>query len=395
MEDRVGTIRREKSLETVAGWVQQPRVGVGALHAGEETESFAGQFSGVQRAGVGQRAEGLALDVALLLPLLEVAQRVELGRVLHPLDDLQHRDEENVISSQHLFDKLDQLFAVFFLRFQPRCVEVEAERCAVAIVVTVEVVAQKTSELLAALDVRARVNHVATGQRLVEGRVVATIQLVHDHLPNGVASRWAVVSVAVALVRHAEVESVGPDWHAAQRSGDGCVVNEKLIGHHLELFIAANTQIWSTNADDAAVSNVGKALDNQTGASHLRQPIVVRSLRPIFWLVLVGEREDRDLVAATVQVLDGRVVCVFVRDEESSADLTAVGVLALAVEDVLVQVDVVDVDGAVERDGDHLRHLRRLDVAGNAGAVGRAEAIGEDALGGVAVGRSVRVSLDG
>lgn len=106
-------------LETVAGWVEQPWVGVGALHAGEETESLAGQLAGIQRTGVGQGAVGLALDVALLLPLLEVAERVELSRVLHPLDDLEHRHEEHVVAAKHLLDELDQLFAVFLLRFQP------------------------------------------------------------------------------------------------------------------------------------------------------------------------------------------------------------------------------------------------------------------------------------
>lgn len=109
----------------------------------------------------------------------------------------------------------------------------------------------------------------------------------------------------------------------------------------------------------------------------------------------MGEREDGDLVSLAMQILHGRVVGVLVVHEEGASDLAAVGVLALTVEDVLVQVDVVDVDGTVEGERDHLRHLVGLNVAGDAGAVGRAEAVGQHALGGVAVRRAVRITLDG
>lgn len=271
--------------------------------------------------------------------------------------------------------------------------EVEAQRCAIAVVVTIEVMTQKSSELFATLHVRARINHVTTGKRLVESGVVTTIQLVHDHLPDWVTTRRAVVSVSVALVWHAEVQCIRPNWHSSQRCRDRCVINEELIGHHFELFIATDTQIWSTNADDAAVSNVGKAFDNQTGASHLCQPVVVGSLRPVFRVVFVGQREDGDFMSASVQVLHGRVICVLVRDEESSPDLAAVGILPLAVEEVFVQVDVVDVNGPVKRDRNHLGHLRWLDVAGNAGAVGGTEAVGQDALRCVAIWRSIGIGF--
>ena len=51
---------------------------------------------GGKRAGVGQRAVGLALDVTLLLPLGEVTQGSQLGGVLHPLDDLE--EKQNLVS---------------------------------------------------------------------------------------------------------------------------------------------------------------------------------------------------------------------------------------------------------------------------------------------------------
>ena len=50
-----------------------------------------------------------------------------------------------------------------------------------------------------------------------------------------------------------------------------------------------------------------------------------------------------------------------------------------------VEVNVVAVDGAVKRDGDHLRHLGGVDVAGHPGAIGRTEAVWQLALAQVAI----------
>lgn len=78
---------------------------------------------------------------------------------------------------------------------------------------------------------------------------------------------------------------------------------------------------------------------------------------------------DGDLVALAVHLLDGRVVGVLVGDEEGGLDVASVRVLALPVEDLLVQLDVVVVDGVVEGDGDHLRHVFGGEVSGDGGAV--------------------------
>ena len=48
----------------------------------------AGQLSGAEGAGVGEGAVGLALHVALVLPLGEVPEGGHLCGVLHPLDNL-------------------------------------------------------------------------------------------------------------------------------------------------------------------------------------------------------------------------------------------------------------------------------------------------------------------
>lgn len=83
------------------------------------------------------------------------------------------------------------------------------------------------------------------------------------------------------------------------------------------------------------------------------------------------------------------------RYKERSLDLTAVGVLSFTIENFLVKVNVITVDGSVEGDCDHLRNLGRIDVARNPGAVRAAETVRKLALGQVTVGSSVRVLIDG
>lgn len=75
-----------------------------------------------------------------------------------------------------------------------------------------------------------------------------------------------------------------------------------------------------------------------------------------------------DFVTFTVDFLDGGIVGIFVRNKESGLDVAAVRILALSVEHILVQFDVVVVDGVVEGDHDHLRHLFRFQFAWNFGS---------------------------
>lgn len=75
--------------ETVASWIEQPRIVIGTLHAGEEAKGFSRKLPGGQGAGVWQGAVGLSLLVAGLLPVLEVPQGWQFSGRLHPLDHLQ------------------------------------------------------------------------------------------------------------------------------------------------------------------------------------------------------------------------------------------------------------------------------------------------------------------
>ena len=56
-----------------------------------QPQGLSRQLSSAQGAGVGEGAVGLALDVALVLPLAEVPQCGKLSWVLHPLDHLAKR----------------------------------------------------------------------------------------------------------------------------------------------------------------------------------------------------------------------------------------------------------------------------------------------------------------
>ena len=87
-----------------------------------------------------------------------------------------------------------------------------------------------------------------------------------------------------------------------------------------------------------------------------------------------------DLVTHSVHVLDGGVVCVLVRHEESGLYVTAIGIPPLSVEDLIIEVNIVVVDGIVKGNGDHLWDpvttiVAGAKVSGNLRSVLGAEAV--------------------
>lgn len=180
----------------------------------------------------------------------------------------------------------------------------ETKRSAVAAEVAVEVVSQKASELIRSLDVGTGRDEMTTGQSLVEVGIVTAIQLVDDHLPDGVTPGRAVLGIAVAFMGHPVVKGVRPDGHATEGSGDGSVVHEELVGHHLKLLVAADAEVGSADANDGSVGDVSESLNDETVTGHLSQPVVIRALSPVFGIISVGDGEDADLVTATVEFLD-------------------------------------------------------------------------------------------
>jgi hypothetical protein len=79
--------------------------------------------------------------------------------------------------------------------------------------------------------------------------------------------------------------------------------------------------------------------------------------------------------------------------EECGFDVAAVGILALSIEHLLVELNVVVVDGIVEGDGDHLRDVFGGQVAGRGRAVLRAEAVGQHTHRWITWRRTIRIGF--
>lgn len=124
---------------------------IGTSHAGLKIDELSGNLLRCQSAG-GRHPTcwlGILIDRALLPPRLEVLDLVGGLRVLHPLDDLSHGDEVNiVVIRQDFVDPVEEGIKEFGIVLQPGGVEVEAERSAIRVVVTLKVVVQKGVKLI-------------------------------------------------------------------------------------------------------------------------------------------------------------------------------------------------------------------------------------------------------
>lgn len=284
---------------------------------------------------------------------------------------------------QDLIDPVEEGVKELGIVLQPGGVEVQTQWGAILIVMAIEVVIQEVVELITGQNVRAGVNHSAARQVLIIGRILTTIQFVHDHLPDSMRARGAALQVAVAAMGHAEVHGVGPQWGVRQGRRDGGVIEEGLLLHHGELIVATHTQVRSTHTHNRIVCNVRILLNDDPHASHLLGPVINGGVRPETFLIVVRDRVHGNLVTLARSLLHGGVVGVLVGEEVGGLDVAAVGVLA-TLEDLLVQLNVVVVDGIIERDGDHHGHILGGQIAGNRGAVLRAEAVGQHAHSGIA-----------
>ena len=98
---------------------------------------------------------------------------------------------------------------------------------------------------------------------------------------------------------------------------------------------------------------------------------------------------------ATMQILNSRIIWVFVRYKECSLDAATVWILTLTIENVFIQIDVVNIDGTVECQCDHLWHLTWFNVAWNTSSIGWTETIWQCTLGGVTFWSTVWIQIDG
>lgn len=184
-------------------------------------EGFSGKFLGGELASAGGQTSGFGLGRALLLPGSEIVDCAGLLWVLNPLDHLGHGDEVNiVVGLKDLIHPVKEGVEELRVILEPGGVEEKTKRSAVLVVVTVEVVGEEVVELVSAENVGAGVDHGASGEVLIDSRVLTTIELVHDHLPNGVGSGRALLQITVATVGHAEVHRVGPEGRVLQGGSD-------------------------------------------------------------------------------------------------------------------------------------------------------------------------------
>ena len=298
----------------------------------------------------------------------------------------------------NFINPVEESIQEFRVVLQPGRVEKESKWGAVLIEVTIEIVSKEVVELVTRTKVGTRVNHGAAGQIFVDSGILPSVQLVHDDLPDGEGASWAVLQVAVAAVRHFEIESVGPEGRILQRGGDRGVVQESLFFHHGELEVAADTEVGSAQAHDRVICNVGEFLNDEARTGHLPRPVVDACVGPEGLTVVVGDGVGGNLVSQSVHILHGGVVGVLMRHIESAFDVATVRVPALLIKNLSIEVYVVVVDGVIEGDGDHLGDpvagpAVRAEAARHLGPVLTAVTVGQHAHAEVAGGRAVRVRV--
>ena len=172
---------------------------------------------------------------------------------------------------------------------------------------SLQVVVQELGELLRVVEVGAGGHMVAAGQVAQLPAALPPVQLVDGKLPHWERPARA-HSCPDAAMWNPTMEGVRPDGHPAKGGGQGGVVDEALIGHHLKLLVATSSKERSSHPEDRGQAQIGKFLDHQPSASHLLQPDVVPTLCPVLVVRLVADREHRHLVALLVQPLNSRVV---------------------------------------------------------------------------------------
>ena len=292
-------------------------------------------------------------------------------------------DEVDIVSAEHVSDELDEFLLESLVLLDPLSVEMKTKWGSVGGEMSVKVVLQHPGKLIRINNVGAGGHQMTSRKSLVECWVISSVKLVDDHLPDGMRSGWTLASVAVTLVRHSEVEGVGPLGHAGQRGSDGGVVGEELIGHHLELLVASHAEEGGSDSGDGAVSDVGEPLDDQTSSGHLSQPVVVASFAPVVGVIFVGHGEDGDLVTFPVKFLNSGIVGVSVGHEECSFDGATVGVDSLFIEEFLVQINIVRVNGPIESNCDHLRYLVWINISRDSCSIWGTETVRQETGSGI------------
>jgi hypothetical protein len=135
-------------VESFSGGVEEPGVVVRALEAGVQAEGLSGQLSRGQGAGVWQRAVGLTLHIAFVLPFGVITEGSDVHGVLHPLDNLKLGNKVDItLSGKFISDPFLENLRESLVNLKPTGVEAQTEWGPVGAVMSLEVVFEEAFEL--------------------------------------------------------------------------------------------------------------------------------------------------------------------------------------------------------------------------------------------------------
>ena len=108
-----------------------------------------------------------------------------------------------MVQKQHSHP-FSQLLGESLVDFKPSSIKTQAQRSPIGVVVPIEVMVQKPSELSSFIDIRTGGDQVATRQSFIESGIITSVQFIDGEFPDRVASGGTIIGIAMAFVRHSE-----------------------------------------------------------------------------------------------------------------------------------------------------------------------------------------------
>lgn len=208
----------------------------------------------------------IGIDFLLTLPWVKVIQLWKGSRWTHPFDRLVVCHEIDVRFLQQLVNESKEDTEILLL-FEPYGVEIDAEWCFVALVVTIEIVHEHVKDFVIRQMSRTWVNHSTC--------VSLNVQWIHDHLPHPrERARGTLLSWSGTPVWNPVVQCVWPE----RRIGFGCnhtaVVQESELLHHDELCVPSNSQEGNSHSSQLVQRNTSEFIDDVSHACKLVEPVL-------------------------------------------------------------------------------------------------------------------------
>ena len=114
-----------------------------------------------------------------------------------------HEVDITVVQKQRS-DPFSQFLGESLVYFKPSSIKTQAQRSPISVVVPIEVMVQKPSELSSFIDIRTGGDQVATRQSFIKSGIIASVQFIDGHFPDRVAPGGTIIGIAMAFVRHSE-----------------------------------------------------------------------------------------------------------------------------------------------------------------------------------------------